>query len=457
VADTLAAQGIETGDYVGLMFDSSPSFAASLFALWSLGGVAVPLGPRVTALELAFVMRHSSAAAVVSEPRFESLLATLRLPKGAIVIQPDQLRDGASKTSGLTRQSAGDGSAVCLYTSGTTGTPKAVLLTHSSIAASVCAAQGGVIEGEGRAVACSWPLFHSLGLVQGLLLPISLGGTCVFSDEPAWTNIPRAVRAAGAEVLLATPDVYASMPDLDWTDPPHLPSLTDCVSCGAPLPERVAKRFERTYGVTIRDAFGLTEASSIVSVNPKPWRRLGSVGKALPEIAIRIWGEDGNPVIPGEIGEIVVKGDVVMAGYLGNDQGTEDALVNGWLRTGDLGYKDSDGYLYLSGRKDELIRVAGMKVFPGEVEDVLKDHPDIADVCAVGVPDRASGQVVKAYVIRAEGSHIDEKDVQNICRERLIPNKVPKYVQFVHRLPKTVTGKIDVDALLASDPSFSPA
>jgi long-chain acyl-CoA synthetase len=458
LASKLEEHSIGAGDYVGLIFESwCPGLVPALFAAWSAGCVVVPIRPQTSALELAFVMRHSSAAAILSGPKFESLVTTLRLSKGAIIVEQEALAGSGGSRGELATGAGGDDIAACLYTSGTTGGPKGVLLTHANLLASVSAARGEVIDGEGRVVVCGWPPFHSLGLSSGLLLSLSLGGTLAVTNNLSPASILNVVRHRQGEVLLATPDVYAAMPDFDWSYPRKLPSLSDCVSCGAPLSEGVAKKFERAYGVTIRDGFGLTEASSIVSVNPKTWRRLGSVGKPLHGIAIRVFGGDSKPLIPGEIGEIVIKGDVLMASYLGDQEATDQTLRDGWLRTGDLGYKDSDGYIYVLGRADELITVSGMKVFPREVEDVLKGHPDIRDACAVGLPDRETGQAIKVYVVRADGSTVDCKDVQNICRESLIANKVPKYVQFVEGLPKTVTGKIDIDALLASDPDFSPA
>lgn len=236
-----------------------------------------------------------------------------------------------------------------------------------------------------------------------------------------------------------------------------LSSLRLCVSAGAPLPINTIRRFKKSYGLDIIDAWGLTEAVCLVTCPPVDGSgKLGSVGKTMPGWEVKIAGDNGEELPPNQPGEIIVRGPV-MKGYYNNPQATAETIKNGWLYTGDIGQLDEDGFLFIVGRKKEMILVKGQNIFPSDIEEVLYAHPKVAEAAVIGIPDELRGEVIRAVVSLKDGEVATEQEIKRLCLERMANYKVPKQIMFLDSLPKTRTGKIGKedlrDYLLTLSPS----
>jgi long-chain acyl-CoA synthetase len=251
---------------------------------------------------------------------------------------------------------------------------------------------------------------------------------------------------------MGVPSMFAVLATLPMPAQPR-PRLRFCISGGAPQPPAVLEAFEARYGITIYEGYGPTECSPVLTVNPPGGlRKVGSVGPAIPDVEIRIVDEAGRPLAAGEIGEITARGPNVMLGYLNRPEETAEAIRDGWYHTGDLGRMDEDGYVYIVDRKTDLILVGGLNVYPSEVERVLGTHPAVAEAAVVGVSDALRGESVVALVIPRDGQAVSPSELLQWCRQRLANYKVPRTIQLVPDLPRTVTGKVLKSALRAMPP-----
>jgi long-chain acyl-CoA synthetase len=286
------------------------------------------------------------------------------------------------------------------------------------------------------------PFFHAYGGTILFLLPLCLGATCVVEPRFVPEAILKAVGQHRVTLFAAVPSmlaVLANLPD----GGADLRSLRYCLSGGAPLPPAVLEAFERRYGVLIFEGYGPTECAPVLTVNPPGGlRKIGSVGPAIPDVAIRVVGPDGTELPRGEVGEVIAFGPNVMLGYLHKPVETAAVLRDGWYATGDLGRMDEDGYLYIVDRKTDLIIVGGLNVYPSEVERVLQSHAAVAEATVIGVPDSVRGEAPKALVIPRDGARVTSPELLQWCRQRLANYKVPRTIEIVAELPRTVTGKV---------------
>jgi long-chain acyl-CoA synthetase len=335
-----------------------------------------------------------------------------------------------------------DDVAVCLYTSGTTGRPKGALLSHGNLIANLESFRAVLHVTEADVFLAVLPLFHAYGATVLLLEPLSVGATVVVEPRFVPDAILRAIAQHRVTLFAGVPSMYAVLaatprPDLDFS------AWRLCISGGAPLPVAVAEAFEAKYGLPIYEGYGPTECAPVLTVNP-PFgtRKLGSVGPAIPRVELRVVDDRGEPLPPGEVGEIVARGPNVMQGYLNRPAETAEALRGGWYHTGDLGRVDDDGYYYIVDRKTDLILVGGLNVYPREVELVLEGHPAVAEAAVIGVSDPVRGEAPKAFVIPKDGHAVTIQELLQWCRQRLANYKVPRSIVMVPDLPRTVTGKI---------------
>lgn len=482
LSDTLAAaltdKGLRPGDMVALQLPNVPQFLIAYFGILKAGGVAVPLNVMLKAGELEYHLADCGArtlitwAGTLAEAAKGAAAAGVRdlyvagpLPvtagsgSGAAGPQPGAA-GAASFDELLATPAAGyamvprepTDTAVVVYTSGTTGRPKGAELTHFQLYmnADVPARAVGVLPTD--VVLTALPLFHVFGLSSILDVCVRLG--CAMSLIPRWDT--RAVLAAierdRCTFFDGVPTMFAELmgcPDLGHYD---LSSLRLAVSGGASLPGPLLDAFEQRFGVPVLEGYGLTETASTVTQTLPAWRRHYSVGKPVWGTQTQVWDASGRPLPPGQenVGEIVTRGYHVMKGYLNAPEATAAAITDGWLHTGDMGYFDADGSLFLVSRSKDIIIRGGYNVYPSEIENVLRAHPDIADAAVVGVTDDRLGEEVLAAVVIRTGCSLRAADLIAYCRGQMAAYKYPRIIDFRAELPRNHLGKVLKDELTAS-------
>jgi long-chain acyl-CoA synthetase len=451
----LAASGVVADDRVALVVGNSPHFVIAYLATIGLGAVAVPLNPAspgpelqselaVVAPRAVIVDKHGSAnwsnvdaaaipsieILVLSEPTatstgavaFDDLLAAA--PVEAVEVDESQL-------------------AVLMFTSGTAGAPRAAMLTHGNLQANLDqsrSAQGHISATD--VIYGVLPLFHIFGLNVVVGLGLCVGSTIVLVQRFDPATAVQSIRDRGVTVIPGAPALWAAFAHFDELDPDTFSTVRLALSGASRLPISVARTMQDRFGIEIREGYGLTEASPIVTTSTGITPRFGSVGRALAGVEIRLVNSDGAALV-GDVGEVLVRGDNVFAGYYGDPDATADVLdADGWLHTGDMATTDDDGYLYLVDRSKDLIIVSGFNVFPAEVEEMLTTHPAVAEAAVVGVAHPHTGEAVKAYVVTVAGSDVDEETLIEYSLDHLARYKCPSKVIFVDALPRNVSGKL---------------
>ncbi|HTQ90439.1 MAG TPA: long-chain fatty acid--CoA ligase [Streptosporangiaceae bacterium] len=462
LAANLAAAGIRPGDRVGLQLPNIPQFLVSYFGILKAGAVVVPLNVLLRAPEIAYHLEDSGALVLIT---WEGVLAeaakgaeaagigatfAVGHPAGSPGALPfERLLDGAAPPRDMVMRQPAD-TAVIVYTSGTTGRPKGAELTHIQLYMNADI-PGRLFDVQpDDLVITVLPLFHVFGLSSIMDVCVRFG--CTMSLVPRFT--PAAVLAAvqrdRATIFEGVPTMFAdllSYPDLDRYD---LSSLRVAISGGASIPAPVLDAFEERFGVVILEGYGLTETASTTTFNiSADERRAYSVGKPIWGTQTQVWDDEGHPLPPGpeHVGEIVTRGLHVMKGYLNQPEANAATFTGDWLHTGDLGYFDEDGFLFIVSRKKELIIRGGYNVYPSEIENVLHAHPAVSEAAVVGVPDERLGEEVMAVVIVRAAMELREGELVSWCRERLAAYKCPRVFQFRAELPKNSMGKVLKDEL----------
>ena len=446
VAGGLQALGVQPGDRVAIGMHNVPHFVFSYFGILRAGAAVVPLNIMLTEQETAAILKDSGAKVVLSAGLFTEVARSAADQADATehVISAEEWNK--LPTGELRRVDRNDDDlAVLAYTSGTTGEPKGVMLSHGNLQANL-RQQMSIPEAHVSSddvLFLALPLFHIFGLnvTLGLLAMNAATGLLIERFEP----IPslRAIVEHNVSVLFGAPTMYGAWVSVPGADQYNLSSVRLAISGAAPLPADVLRDFRDLFGVQIYEGYGLTETAPTLWSNrmvDKP--RPGSVGKPLPEVEFRLIDEEGEDVELGDPGEIVVKGPNVFMGYWNRPDETERAFVDGWFRTGDIGVLDEEGYLYLVDRKRDLIIVSGFNVFPSEVERALLENPSVNDAAVVGVPHAYTGEAVKAYVVVAEDDRPTESELVADVQRRLARFKCPASIEIVDELPHLLTGKV---------------
>jgi long-chain acyl-CoA synthetase len=456
VAANLAAAGLAPGDRVGLQLPNIPWFVVAYFGILKAGGVVVPMNVLLKAPEIAFQLEDSGARALItyggildeSAKAAESAgLAALYVvgetsAAPATVTAFEALLSGDAPGPQLAERSPAD-PAVIIYTSGTTGTPKGAVLAHISLYMNADI-PGRLFEfSVDDTVLVALPLFHVFGLSSVMNTCVLLGGTMTL--VPRFE--PRAVLEIMARdrvtVFMGVPTMFIALLQADSDD--DLAALRVAVSGGAPIPAEVIDSFESRFGVPILEGYGLSESSSAATFNISVTeRKVYSAGKPIWGTSVQIWDDDSRPLPPGagHVGEIVLRGANIMIGYHDNPEATAKAFAGGWFHTGDLGYLDSDGFLFIVDRIKDLIIRGGYNVYPREVEEVLYAHPAVAEAAVIGVPDPRLGEEVRAIVAVKPGQSVTEAELIEFVKERAAAYKYPRTIEFRDSLPKNATGKI---------------
>ena len=351
-----------------------------------------------------------------------------------------------------------DDIALLQYTGGTTGPPKGVILTHKNLISNTAMCNAWLYkceEGE-ETVLGMLPFFHVYGMTTVLILSVMLGNKMVLLPKPDMDMTLKVIDKQKPTLFPGAPTMYIGLlnhPDLGKYD---LSSIKACISGSAALPLEIKEKFERVTGGKLVEGFGLTETSPVTHANfvwaGSDSEVKGSIGVPWPDTDSRILGPESiEPLAPGEVGEIAVKGPQVMQGYWNLPEETEATFREGWLLTGDLGYMDEKGYFYIVDRKKDLIIASGFNIYPREIEEVLYEHDAILECVVAGIPDPYRGETVKAYIVLKDGASVTEEELDKFCREQLAAFKVPRQYEFRAELPKTAVGKILRRTLIAEE------
>ena len=334
--------------------------------------------------------------------------------------------------------------AVLMFTSGTAGSPKAAMLTHGCLHANLLQVRGNNDRVTSADVLYGViPLFHAYGVNVILGLSLLTGATLVLVQRFDPATALETIVDRGVTVIPGAPAMWVAFSQFEEAPADAFANIRVALSGAAKLPQTVAERIQRRFGFAIAEGYGLTEASAVVTSSSGLEPKHGSVGVVLDGIEMRIIDDEGEDALVGDAGEIWVRGDNIFAGYLNDPEATARVLTDdGWLRTGDIGYCDPDGRVYLVDRAKDLVIVSGFNVFPAEVEEVLLQHPDVDDVGVIGVPHPHTGEAVKAFVVPKPGSSLDEESLIDFCLDHLARYKCPSKVLIVDELPRNAAGKL---------------
>lgn len=474
LAVTLHERGVGPEDRVAIALQSTPAFVLTVLAVWKLGAIVVLVNPMYRVRELAHLMEDSGASVLVAEPELQETIAAL--PAAAI---PRELlysagSDFAGDTAGpwpvgqsapsprlldaLTPHvgarppvppSAPTTIALLTYTSGTTGPAKAAINTHANVAYEVEIARRWLGLGDGDGILGMAPLFHITGFALHLALALGTGVPLVLPYRFTAPSVGALVERYRPTFTVASMTAFVALLADPGTADRDLSSLSKVLSGGAAVPAAVVERYEREVGAYLHNAYGLTETTSAVIAVPlgrrapvEPASGALSIGVPLPGVSVRILDDDGEELPAGEAGELVVRGPQVAAGYWNAPEEAALAFPDGELRTGDVGFIDEQGWVYIVDRKKDLIVASGFKVWPRDVEDVLYEHPAVREAAVVGAADAYRGETVHAFVSLHVGQQVGGEELRAFCRVRLAAYKCPSRIEIRDELPKTTTGKI---------------
>jgi acyl-CoA synthetase (AMP-forming)/AMP-acid ligase II len=456
LAAWLARRGVGGGHPVGIMAANEPAIVAMLYATWSLGAVAVPISARATVDEAARLLTHARAGTILCDPRRAEVARDAARAAGALAVCCEPVPPLAPKALTRTRRRAAaprpvaPGSVAAIaYTSGSTGAPKGVVLTHANFlwATLACAqARGDDAQGVG---ACLSALTHVPVLVSHLLCRVLLGATAVLLEK---FDVPAVLEAAERHGVTDLPLIGGMVFDVvaQGAVPPAVRRTVRKVSVGGaptPMASKAALR-DLFDAAEIIEAYGQTESTDGVCMarGTSVFDHPGTVGRMNPHVHVAIRRPDGALAAPDEEGEIVVGGPTVMAGYLRDAAATQAAVRDGWLHTGDLGRRAADGWVFITGRVKDIIITGGENVSPAEVEAVLRQHPDVADVAVIGTPHPRWGEQVTAVVVRKSGGLVRDA-LEAFAGERLAGFKKPRRIEFVPSLPRNAHNKVQTHVL----------
>ncbi|MFE2410506.1 long-chain fatty acid--CoA ligase [Kitasatospora sp. NPDC059408] len=451
-AALLRRAGVRPGDRVGLLVPNVPVFAVLYFGILWAGAVVVPLNPLLRAREVEYHLADADAVLLLAwrDGADQALIGARAAGVTALTVGADGLPGGGRLEDSeleLVEREPSD-TAVILYTSGTTGRPKGAELTHHGIARNVEVTCGTILQLTERDVVFGGlPLFHAFGQVVGLDCAVAAGACTTLLPRFDAARALEIIERDGVTAFLGVPTMYSALlaaaSGAAADDRTRAESLRVCISGGAALPVEVLRAFEETFACTVLEGYGLSETSPVACFNhPDRPRRPGTVGTPIEGVELRIVDEHGRELPDGQPGEVAIRGHNLMKGYWRNPEATAAAIPDGWLRTGDVGVRDPDGHFRIVDRMKDLIIRAGFNVYPREVEEVLYEHPAVAEAAVIGVPHPVLGEEVAAVVALKPGSAAEPDELRAFVKERVAPYKYPREVRIVEALPKGPTGKI---------------
>jgi long-chain acyl-CoA synthetase len=427
---------------VALLYSNTPEFAALfLGAVWA--GKTVAVLPTLAPPQLLKLMCMETGVDLV-------ITGEAFVPHMVAMGMRCWIGDASAEfgPSQVPQQKRSGEAAVLLYTSGTTGRPKAVALSEENILANIDGLKQATGYDDSQVMLAVLPLFHAYGLTVSTLLPLTTGAAVVVPEKFIPRQILQLIEKHRVSCLIAVPGQYRVL----IKDPTQIDasSFWLCIAGAERLPERVAQDFQERFGYPLVQGYGTTELSPVVAFSPPNDNAPGSVGRPLPNIEVTIRGENDETLPTGEIGEVCVAGPSVMLGYLGDAEATARKIRNGILHTSDKGYLDKDGFLFLVGRADDLVKVSGEKVYPSEVENALETIDGVDEAAVIAYPDEKHGSRLHAFVQLHPGVTLTDSALRASCRELLESYKIPRSISFVPQMPRTITGKTDKRALAST-------
>ncbi|MFN8485660.1 MAG: long-chain fatty acid--CoA ligase [Anaerolineae bacterium] len=470
-----------------------PQFVVAYYAILKAGAVVVPLNPLYTERELTFQMTDAGVETVITIPLFLDKVARLKdatllkrviyarladaLPfplsvaqrvresrmlrqgKGLTLLDFKTLADRPAPTDFRPAPVDPADMALLIYSGGTTGIAKGIMLSHDACVANAYQVSAwGNLRGDERMLAVL-PLFHGFGMSVTMNAPILHGGTTILMPRFNATDVVKAIQKYRPTFFIGVPTMFVALSNLPDIGRYDLSSLEGIFVGAAPLTRAIKENFEAKTGARMIEGYGLTEAVTAIMANPYHGaHKIGSIGIPFPDVEVKIVGlDDGRDLPPGELGEIVLRSPTMMLGYYKNEAETARTIVDGWLHTGDIGLMDEDGYFTITDRKKELIIVGGFNVFPREIDEVIYQHPKVKEGIAVGIPDEYKGERIKAYIVLKDGATATPAEFDSYFRERLTAYKVPSEVEFRADLPKSMIGKIMRRTLREEEPGRTKA
>jgi long-chain acyl-CoA synthetase len=446
----LLAHGVRSGDVVSLLLPNSAAYIIAYFACWKIGALAGPVNSMLKPSEIAYVISNSEAKAILVHSEMLAEVETIRseLPDLRSVITFDSAPEATKEFSAESLpkvQLDNDHEAIIIYTSGTTGKPKGCLLTHGNVLANAKQISEWLGFNERDRLLTVMPLFHMNAVSVTTMSALYAGGSTVvapkFSASRFWETISKYQVTSFGSVATMLTMLLAKFPD-------GVPSglKTDQLRfamCGsAPVPAEVIRRFEQTFQCLVIEGYGLSESTCRSTFNPPDERRRpGSCGLPIGN-EMKIFNDQDQEVQDGELGEIVLRGDNVLKGYYKDPEATTRAFRGGWFHTGDVGYRDREGFFYIVDRKSDMIIRGGENIYPREIDEVLYQHPAVSAAATIGVPDPLYGEEVAAFVVLKDGFSVNADELIEFCREGLADYKCPKTIKLVREIPKGPTGKL---------------
>lgn len=441
--------GLKKDDKVVLSCLNSPEFIYSYFGTVRNGAVIVPINLMLTMEEISYVVKDSGAkfmlvqAVIMKKMKLskENIEATLGI-KVLILDDDFEVSAAQAETEGFVDFADVEAVSTFLYTSGTTGKPKAAMLSHRNLVRNAEQSFLGLETERDDHFLCVLPMFHVFAFTACILLPLWSGATITILEMFQPKEVVDCLQNGEITIFMGVPAMYVVLLDAGKKEM-NLSHLRLAVSGGAALPVEVYKQCREILQLPLIEGYGLTEAAPVAAFNPRHGvQKAGSIGLPVPQVECRVVNEQDAEVPAGEVGELVIRGDNVMLGYYNQPEQTAEALRDGWLYTGDLAKTDEEGYIYIVDRKKDLVIVAGMNVYPREIEEVLYEFPKVKEAAVVGEEDRLRGECVKAFVVLKEGEECSAKELRLFLKTKLAVYKLPRTIEFVPHLPKNSSGKI---------------
>ncbi|OGR56926.1 MAG: hypothetical protein A3I11_03245 [Elusimicrobia bacterium RIFCSPLOWO2_02_FULL_39_32] len=465
VAANLSTLGIQEGDKVGLLLKNSPEFIFTAFALTCLGATAVPINFFLKNEEIAYILSHVGACGLVTQSGFlpeilkaKKQCAELKTIWVTDLVPSTQNRPDIVPFSELLKETSKEikivsdpeKTALILYTSGTTGKSKGVMLSHKNLISNALGSIQALGLTKKERFICLLPMFHVFAWTTNVLIPLYLGCPIVIVEAirppKPWLKL---LSKEKITVFAAVPQIFALLAEqakgvkkwiLKYL---FFRTVKFCISGAAPLSKEVQEKFETKFGIPLLEGYGLSETSPVVSANSLDQRKPGSVGRPIPDVKIKIINENEEELKIGEEGEICIQGPNIMQGYYKEEQATKEAFTkDGWFKTGDVGMIDSEGFIFIKDRIKDMIIVKGLKVFSIQVEEALLSHPAVAEAAVVGIPNTEGDETVKAFVVLKENQTLDKSELIKLCQEKLPPYKRPRDIEIRKELPKNALQKI---------------
>jgi long-chain acyl-CoA synthetase len=440
---------LRPGARIGVWLKNCPEFVSTLFAAWFAQAVVVPINNFLRPREVAYILADAGINVLITESTLGEAFGELQAERPglriATVEQMAQLPVSGEAGPADLPQTEAD-LALIIYTSGTTGRPKGAMLSHGNLLHNVESCRKVLQAVSFDRFVVLLPMFHSFMLTVGILLPLLVGGSIVLiKGLHSPKSIVQEAIAHNATILPAIPQFFRAVANAQL---PSRISFRLCISGAAPLPKEILKEFNAKFPIPLLEGYGLSEASPVVSMNPiaGPWKA-GSIGRPVPDVEMSVQNDRGAHLPPGQAGEICVRGGNVMLGYWNQPEETAKVLRDGWLLTGDVGYRDADDYYYITDRKKDMLLVNGINVYPREIEEVIYQFPGVKEAAVIGVPDLRKGEQPVAFVAPKDNAQLDERALLQFIKGQLADYKVPRRVTILPSLPRNATGKIVKNSL----------